>query len=608
MARTVGIDLGTTESLVAVLLGSAPEVLPNAEGSRITPSVVHFRQDGECWVGEPALRRAALEPETTVTYVKRLMGRRYSEIATRRSSFSYPVIEGPGGLARIRIHGQEYAPEEISAAVLRKLKRDAEAYLGETVDRAVITVPAYFAESQRAATRLAGELAGLEVLRLVSEPTAASLAYGLGRRSDETVLIYDLGGGSFDVSIVDISDGLIEVKASCGDTQLGGKEWDERVAAHLAFRFLGKEDADPHSSPTAWARLCEAAERARVALSSTLSVEVDLPYLLMRDGKALHLRETLTRETPESMTAPLLERTRGPVERALKDAWLLSAGPEPDPPGLQITAIDRVLLAGGCTRMPMVQEFVRGLLRREPERRLNLDEAVALGAAVEAGVLSGALKDILLLDVVPFSTGVELSGALQEIIAAGTTIPTRQTVTLDLARHSVRGETLRILQGIREEDVFYFRCIGTLTVPDIAEITPAEQTPGANEEGVDNVQVQVTLDFDANGILRAEVRLPVYGAIQSGTFTGVIRGDEADVARMHLQAAHRKQEAAAREEWLTLADEAERLTLAVERELSSRPTADAARATELTARIRRALEAVDRSEVQALMQALSALS
>src|SRR5947209_2047925 len=395
MAKVVGIDLGTTNSVVCVLEGGEPTVIPNAEGSRLTPSVVGFTKTGERLVGAPAKRQAIINPENTVYSIKRFMGRRYEEVAEERKIVPYKVVAAKNGMAVVEIQGKQYPPEEISAMILQKLKADAEAYLGDKVDKAVITVPAYFNDAQRTATKNAGQIAGLEVLRIINEPTAASLAYGVEKKENETILVYDLGGGTFDVSVLDVGEGVFEVKSTNGDTHLGGDDYDRKVVDWLADEFKKENGIDLKADRQALQRLTEAAERAKVELSSRLETTINLPFITADQTGPKHLEVSLTRAKFESLTADLTERCRGPFMAALKDA------------GLTPQQIHEVVLVGGATRTPVIQQLVKDLSGgKEPHKGVNPDEVVAVGAAIQAGVLKGEVKDVLLLDVTPLSLGI----------------------------------------------------------------------------------------------------------------------------------------------------------------------------------------------------------
>jgi molecular chaperone DnaK len=418
MAKIIGIDLGTTNSVVAVMEAGDPTVITTAEGSRLLPSAVAFNKNNERLVGQTAKRQAVVNAENTIYSIKRFMGRRYDEVETERKMVPFKVIEGPAGDARVKIplNGREYSPQEISAMILGKLKADAEAYLGEKVNQAVITVPAYFNDSQRQATKDAGKIAGLEVLRIINEPTAAALAYGLDKSEDETILVFDLGGGTFDVSILDVGDGVIEVRATHGDTHLGGDDWDEKIVNWVADEFLKEQGVDIRNDRQALQRLREAAEKAKIELSSVMETEINLPYVTADASGPKHLQMKLTRAKFEQLTEDLVARLRNPVKEALKDA------------GLEPSAVNEIVLVGGATRMPMVQDLVRSIINKEPHKGVNPDEVVAIGAAIQAGVLAGDVKDVLLLDVTPLSLGLEtLGGVKTTLIDRNTTIPVKKS-------------------------------------------------------------------------------------------------------------------------------------------------------------------------------------
>ena len=441
MAKIIGIDLGTTNSVVAVMEGGEPVVITTAEGSRLCPSVVGFNKNGERLVGQPAKRQAVVNSENTVYSIKRFMGRRFDEVEQERKMVPYNVVAGAAGDARVKIPqtGREYTPQEISAMILAKLKADAEAYLGEPVSQAVITVPAYFNDSQRQATKDAGKIAGLEVLRIINEPTASALAYGLDKKKNEKILVFDLGGGTFDVSVLEVGDGVFEVRSTNGDTHLGGDDWDESVVNWAADEFKKEQGIDLRSDRQALQRLREAAEKAKIELSSVMETEINLPYITADANGPKHLQLNLTRARFEQMTErPWLNACRGPFEAALRDAKLDTA------------AIDEVVLVGGSTRMPMVQEFVRKMTGKEPNKSVNPDEVVAVGAAIQAGVLGGEVKDVLLLDVTPLSLGVEtLGGVMTTLIERNTTIPVRKTEVFSTAEDSQTAVDMHVVQGER---------------------------------------------------------------------------------------------------------------------------------------------------------------
>ncbi|RLC72873.1 MAG: molecular chaperone DnaK, partial [Chloroflexi bacterium] len=443
MSKIIGIDLGTTNSVVSVMEGGEPTVIPSAEGGRLFPSVVAFSKNGERLVGQTARRQAVVNPDNTVFSIKRMMGRRYDEpeVEKAREILPYKIVSGPSGDAQVSIPqtGKNYTPQEISAMILRKLKEDAEAYLGETVTQAVITVPAYFNDSQRQATKDAGQIAGLEVLRIINEPTASSLAYGLNKKTDETILVFDLGGGTFDVSILDVGEGVVEVQSTSGDTFLGGDDWDQRITDYVADEFKKEQGIDLREDRQALQRLKEAAEKAKIELSTVLETDINLPFVTADASGPKHLQLKLTRAKLEQLTEELVERCRGPFEQALKDAKL------------EASDLDEVVLVGGATRMPMIQDLVRDLTGgKEPHKGVNPDEVVSVGAAIQAGVLGGEVKDVLLLDVTPLTLGVEtLGGVLTPLIERNTTIPIRKSETFSTAEDGQTAVTIHVLQGER---------------------------------------------------------------------------------------------------------------------------------------------------------------
>ena len=499
MAKTVGIDLGTTNSVVAVMEGGEPKVIANAEGARTTPSVVGFTKSGERVVGAAAKRQSVVNPENTVASVKRLMGRRADdpETMSAKQHVSYEIAAGSGGDARVRIPetGKDYTPQEISAMVLEKLKRDAEAYLGEPVDSAVITVPAYFNDSQRQATKDAGKIAGLDVKRIINEPTAAALAYGLDKGEDETVLVFDLGGGTFDVSILDVGEGVVEVRSTSGDTYLGGDDWDQRIVGWIADEFKKDQGIDLRSDRQALQRLKESAEKAKIELSELSQTEINLPFITADASGPKHLQMTLNRSTFEKLTEDLVDRLRGPIEQALADA--------------DLTKNDtfEVVLVGGSTRMPMVQDTIQKLTGKSPNRGVNPDEVVAIGAALQAGVLAGEVRDVVLLDVTPLTLGVEtLGGVMTPMIERNTTIPTRKSEIYSTAEANQNAVDIHVLQGERpmardNMTLGRFRLEGIPAAP----------------RGVP--QVEVTFDIDANGILNVAAVDKATGREQSITIT-----------------------------------------------------------------------------------------
>ncbi|MFF5225282.1 molecular chaperone DnaK [Dactylosporangium sp. NPDC000521] len=526
MARAVGIDLGTTNSVIAAFEGGQPTVVPNAEGSRTTPSVVAYTDTGERLVGQLARRQSVLNPKGTVYSAKRFIGRKFDEITEEARTVTYDVVPGPDGMVRFDIRGKQVSPEEVSAQILRKLADDAAKYLGEKVTEAVITVPAYFNDAQRQATKDAGRIAGLEVLRIINEPTAAALAYGLDKKGHETVLVFDLGGGTFDVSILDVGDGVVEVRATAGDTHLGGDNFDHRLVDHLADTFRKEQGIDLRQDPQALQRLTEAAERAKIELSSVTQTQVNLPFITADASGPKHLTATVTRSTFEGLTHDLLERTNGPVRQAMSDA------------GVKADDLDEVILVGGATRMPAVQALVRRLTGgKDPNMTVNPDEVVALGAAIQAGVLKGDVRDVVLLDVTPLSLGVEtLGGLMTKVIDRNTTIPTRRTETFSTAQDNQPAVDVVVLQGERERAADN-RVLGRMRLENIRPAPRGEP------------QIEVTYDIDANGILNVSARDKDTGAEQKITVTESGTLDKGEVERMVREAEqHRAADQRARQE------------------------------------------------------------
>jgi len=580
MGKIIGIDLGTTNSVVSVMEGGDPVVITTVEGSRLCPSVVAFSKNGERLVGQTAKRQAVINSENTISSIKRFMGRRYDEVEQERKMVPYSIVRGAGGDARVKVPqtGREYTPQEISAMILAKLKADAEAHLGETVTQAVITVPAYFNDSQRQATKDAGRIAGLDVLRIINEPTASALAYGLDKKTNEKILVFDLGGGTFDVSVLEVGDGVFEVKSTNGDTHLGGDDWDERIVNWMADEFKKDQGIDLRQDRQALQRLREAAEKAKIELSTLMETEINLPYITADASGPRHLQMKLNRAKFEQMTADLLNRCKGPFESALRDS------------GLTASQIDEVVLVGGSTRMPMVQELVRSLTGKEPNRGVNPDEVVAVGAAIQGGVLGGEVKDVLLLDVTPLTLGLEtLGGVMTPLIERNTTIPVRKSQVFSTADDNQTAVDIHVLQGERpmaadNMSLGRFRLEGIPMAP----------------RGIP--QIEVTFDIDANGILNVSAKDKASGHEQKVTITASTNLNKSEIERLVKDAEANRSEDARRKTVVETRNQADTVVYAAEKLMKENGGTDHGSLQEKVNELKQAMNGEDVSRMQRLMQ------